>query len=205
MGVRRSGDRRPGADLVSRVLPGRLERFSSWSGPLERLTATPPARDRCQARGGCRRHPGSGTRVRASAAAIGWLRWPAASKDSHKHPGRGQGPTEEPDRQAERYEQDDVEAGVAKVEVLGERRQSDAPEIAPAWCRRPATVPPASGGIVAASAAPTLVRRRNAIQLSVRRRRATRPATASAITVVMASPGRNHGRTPARVLKGSPP
>ena len=64
--------------------------------------------------------------------------------------------------------------------------------------------PPASGGIVAASTAPTLMTRRNAIQLSVRRRRATRPATASAITVVMASPGRNHGRTPARVLKGSP-
>ena len=57
-------------------------------------------------------------------------------KGSHKQPGRGRGPTEEPDRQAERYEQDDVEAGVAKVEVMGERRQSDAPEIAPAWCRR---------------------------------------------------------------------
>ena len=62
--------------------------------------------------------------------------------------------------------------------------------------------PSASGGIVAASTAPTLMTRRNATQLSVRRRRATRPATASAITVVMASPGRNHGRTPARDPQG---
>jgi hypothetical protein len=66
-------------------------------------------------------------------------------KNSHKHPGRGRGPTEEPDRQAERYEQDDVEAGVAKVEVLGERRQSDAPEIAPARYRRSA-IEPICGG-----------------------------------------------------------
>lgn len=65
--------------------------------------------------------------------------------------------------------------------------------------------PPASGGIVATSTAPTLMTRRNAIQLLVRRRRATRPATASAITAVTANPGRNHGRTPAKVLKGSPP
>jgi hypothetical protein len=64
--------------------------------------------------------------------------------------------------------------------------------------------PSASGVIVAASTAPTLMRRRNAIRLSVRRRRATPPTTASAITVVTASPGRNHGRTSARVVKGSP-
>ena len=64
--------------------------------------------------------------------------------------------------------------------------------------------PSAVGGIVAASTAPTLMTRRNAIQLTVHRRRATRPATASAITVVMANPGRNHGRTPARALKVSP-
>jgi len=37
--------------------------------------------------------------------------------------------------------QDDVEGGVAKLEIFGERRQSDAPEVAPAWCRRLATEP----------------------------------------------------------------
>jgi hypothetical protein len=68
------------------------------------------------------------------------------------------------------------------------------------WPLNPST----SGVIVAASTAPTLMRRRNAIHLSVRRRRATRPTTASAITVAVASPGRNHGSSPARVLKGSP-
>jgi hypothetical protein len=30
------------------------------------------------------------------------------AKGSHEHPGRGRGPAEEPDRQAEWYEQDDV-------------------------------------------------------------------------------------------------
>jgi len=90
------------------------------------------------------------------------------------------------------------------MQVLGERRQSDPPELAPAWCRRTATEPACVGWDRRHEHGPTLTTRRNAIQLSVRRRRATRPATASAITVVMASPGRNHGRTPARVLKGSP-
>jgi hypothetical protein len=62
----------------------------------------------------------------------------------------------------------------------------------------------ATGGIVAASTDPTLMSRRNATQLSVHRRRATRRALASAIAIVMASPGRNHGRTSASALKGSP-
>jgi hypothetical protein len=64
--------------------------------------------------------------------------------------------------------------------------------------------PPSFGGIVAASTAPALVTRRNATQLFVRSRRATRPATASAITAAMANPGRNHGRTSASVVNGVP-
>ena len=120
---------------------GAPQLFSSWSGRLERLTATPPARDNSKPEEVVDDIPALAPASEHRQQRLDGFDGQRQGKDSHKHPGRGRGPTEEPDRQAERYEQDDVEAGVAKVEVLGERRQSDAPEIAPAWCRRSATEP----------------------------------------------------------------